>query len=531
MWKAPSEIDLEEILNSESIRGWLGTLASLLPFRFAIRHEGKTLFSSNGSVPAGKGIPIGLEKGIHFHLVVNATNGGVSEESKKALARLLQIVLKERIRLEHELNSLSAELLEKYEELNLLYDLSQTLGAQFNLGRVFEIILRRVEELLDVQRISIMLYDEEREELEIAAARGFDPSKLDRTRISIFEGISGYVLRTGKPLLVESLENLPGEVKWKRRPGYTTDSFISVPMVCSPEGEKDIKIGVINVTEKRTGEPFRSGDLKLLQTIASNAAIAIYNSKLIDKVKESERLQKELEIAEQIQKRLLPSSYPVLPDLELAGACRPARKVGGDYFDYFLDQERRLNLVIADVSGHNVGAALMMAVTRSVLRSILRESIPAARVLEQANALLFEDLNRSGYFISIFFARFDRREKTLTFANGGHHPLFLYRARTREVEALDADGLLLGIMPRVLFEEKTVALESGDVLVMYTDGIIEAMREDRQLFSHERLKQVIRENAQKGAGQIVDAILEAVDRFSGKKVHDDDITLQILKVH
>ncbi len=515
-------------LEADWFEGIMPKINQLIPFSFWIKRDGVLIFSSNGTENGY------LEENLQCEdttltLGISRDVQKCSLELKETFVQLLQLVLNSQSRVETEMKSFSAELLNRYEELNILYELSQTIGSVFDLDKIFEVLIEKIEIVLDVDRISIMLFDEEAEELIVIAAKGFDVKQLENHRISLKEGISGYVLRRGEPLLVQNGSKIPNDVKVQTR-DYKTESFISVPMICSHIEGNEIPIGVINVTEKRNTQNLTSGDLKLLNSVASIAAIAIYNNRLIEAAKESERMKKELEIAEKIQLGLLPNHFPVLPDLEIYGRCWSATNIGGDYFDFYIENEDRVDLVIADVSGHNVSAALMMAVTRSVLKSLMQESIPVSEVLNRANRSLFEDLNRAGFFISIFLIRYNRKTKELTYANGGHHPVMWYRGRTKEINQLDAEGLLLGVLSEVQFQEKSVTVESEDILVMYTDGLVEIDSPEGVTLDYDKLKNDITHSAQESAKELVKLIFEGVQGFNQITPQKDDLTLQVLKI-
>lgn len=515
------------ILNSSWFEDILTQVAPITPFSFWIKENQNLIFSSNGR---GNGCSREsfICNGLNLTLGFSTTDVNYSEEAKEALKQFLQQIINNRFQFEDEMNSFSAELLSRYEELNLLYELSQDLAAVFDLNKIFEVLLEKIEIVLDVARISIMLFDENTEELVVVAAKGFDVTQLENHRTSLKESISGYVLQRGEPLFVENVRKIPNDIKINAG-NYKSESFISVPMICLPEKGEEIPIGVINVTEKRDAGSFTSSDLKLLNSVASIAAITIYNNRLIETVRESERLKKELEIAETIQLGLLPNHFPELDDLEISGRCRSATNIGGDYFDFCLEDNERLDLVIADVSGHNVSAALMMAVTRSVLRSLMQESMPVGELLNRANKLLFEDLNRAGFFISIFLMRYNRYTKELTYVNGGHHPVMWYRGKSKEIHHLDAEGLLLGVLPDVIFEEKSIILQPKDILVMYTDGLVEASSPEGSVFGYENLEQTIAKVAATSAENIVDTIFKKANDFIHQDLQKDDLTLQVLK--
>ena len=526
-WNVSKESTFLELLESGWFQQFLRQLSQFTPFSFWIKKDEDLLFSSNGLIGSYEKRKISCDS---FELSL-----GISDEAdqfpaqvKNAFVKILHDTINQQFQIEDELNSFSAEMLDRYEELNLIYELSHCLGAVFQLDELLDVLLEKIEAALDVDRISIMLFDEATEELVITAARGFDLAQLESHRMSLKEGISGYVLRRGEALWVENVNSMPKGFDTKYG-DYKSESFISVPMILSHLKDRDIPVGVINVTEKRTFDGFTSGDLKLLNAIASFAAISIHNNRLVEKVRESERIKRELEIAETIQLGLLPSVFPHFPDLQIAGRCRSAKKVGGDYFDFVVRKERQLDLVIGDVSGHNVSAALMMAMTRSVLRSLMHEKISVSHVLRRANKLLFEDMNQTGFFISIFLMRYDRKTHTLTYANGGHHPVLWFQAKSGKIVPLDAEGLLLGVMSKVEFEEKSVRVEPDDILVMYTDGVVEASNSNGRMFGYGNLKRSVIRLAEKSAQEIVDAIFDRLSDFSQDKSQKDDITMQVLK--
>lgn len=518
---------VEEILSSSWLCEMLGELSRCLPFSFWLRADGILVFGSNGSQNQWERRDINIddlciEVGISPH--ANAHCPDLSDP----FIQFLSDAIMARITNEEHINAFSAELLDKYEEINLFYQLTAMIGAESDLDNICKTLLEKIDGVINGQRISIMLFDRSTNELIIVAARGFDISQLENHRISLKEGISGYVLRRGEPLVVKNKKEMPKDMPVSTRK-YKSESFVSAPMICSLSEGSDVPIGVINVTEKRGVDHFTSADMKLLTSIASIASIAIHNSMLIERVRQTNRLEKELEIAETIQLGLLPGEFPSLKDLEIAGQCRSAKKVGGDYFDFVLTDES-VNMIVADVSGHNVSAALMMAMARSVLRAQMQKTKSVSQILHQANKLLFEDMSRAGFFISIFLLRYNRITRKLTYSNGGHHPVLWHRAREKASVPLDAEGLVLGVLPQVEFEEKSVVLEPGDLLVMYTDGIVEATDPKGRVFGIRRLKNLIKKSVDAPPKGIIEKILQRLDDFNAKRAQTDDFTIQILKI-
>jgi sigma-B regulation protein RsbU (phosphoserine phosphatase) len=239
----------------------------------------------------------------------------------------------------------------------------------------------------------------------------------------------------------------------------------------------------------------------------------------------------ELEIARHIQLSLLPSAPLRLPNVSLAGFCAPASDVGGDYFDYF-ENAGTVDVVIADVSGHSVGAALLMTEVRSTLRvEALKASaaVSPAEVLGDLNELLYEDLTRSESFITMLYMKYDPERRRLTYANAGHNRAILLRARNGRPTMLDAEGLVLGALRNVDFEEKTIELFPEDLLLLYTDGVTEAQNPAGEFFGVERLVASLRKYRELDLEGIVRALLEDTQRFCGDHPLDDDVALVVMK--
>jgi phosphoserine phosphatase RsbU/P len=239
----------------------------------------------------------------------------------------------------------------------------------------------------------------------------------------------------------------------------------------------------------------------------------------------------ELEIARHIQLSLLPNAPLRLPCVALTGFCAPASQVGGDYFDYF-ENAGTVDVVIADVSGHSVGAALLMTEVRSTLRvEALKASaaISPAEVLGDLNELLYDDLTRSESFITMFYMKYDPERRRLTYANAGHNRAILLRSRDGRPTMLDAEGLVLGALRNVDFEERTFELTSGDLLLLYTDGVTEAQNAAGEFFGVERLVASLRQHKGLELEGIVKALLEDTRRFCGDHPLDDDIAMVVMK--
>lgn len=239
----------------------------------------------------------------------------------------------------------------------------------------------------------------------------------------------------------------------------------------------------------------------------------------------------EMQIAQQIQESLFPPAPLMLPAVQIVGYCLPAAHVGGDYYDYFQCSDNTIDIVIADVSGHSVGPALLMAEMHSILRAKFRLHETVANTVSQLNEALYEDLDRAGHFITMFYLRYDTAARQLVYANAGHIPVLLFR-QGQPYRQLDADGLVLGVRAGVTFEERSISLQQGDMLFLYTDGIIEAENEKEEFFGIDRLCDFLNRyhRAQTEPQGIITAIVKQLQAFRHGETFEDDVTMVVMKV-
>ncbi|HEX6386708.1 MAG TPA: SpoIIE family protein phosphatase [Anaerolineae bacterium] len=252
--------------------------------------------------------------------------------------------------------------------------------------------------------------------------------------------------------------------------------------------------------------------------------------RLLDDEIKRQRLEEELAIGRQIQLSLLPERCPDVPGWEFAAFYRSARQVGGDLYDFIAsaDEPHRLGIVIADVTGKGVPAALFMAFSRTILRAESRTSHSPATILRRANQFILQDI-RYRLFLSAFYATLDTRSGRLVYANGGHDwPLWL-RASSGEVETLAAPGLLLGVFQDVRLEEREVEVAPGDFLIFYTDGLTEARNAAGQFFGEDRLRETLTAAGATKADQLLQNIVNAVADFTGATPQADDFTLVVVR--
>lgn len=411
--------------------------------------------------------------------------------------------------------------------LESVHALSLAIAQAAEPHQIYELILDEVVKALGVEKASIMIYDPERGVLRIAAARGMDPDVVENAVVKVGEGISGRVFASHEPVLITEIradETGPG------RERYRTRSLISAPVTCFPMKVGKDSLGVINVTDKSDGSRFTDSDLQLLTTLANQAAAYLHIVKLSEERAESDRLRQQLEIARQIQYKLLPTDPPEIEGLDISGRLITAERVGGDYYDCFLTYAKRPSFVVADVSGHSIGAALIMAAFRSAIRAQRDADYSPALLVQRINAILYEDLFQSEQFISMVYLQYLRSRQLVQFCTAGHPPPIVWRSADRCFEDMGTGDPLIGIEPRGVFHERQMVVSKGDVILLYTDGIIEAANASGERFGRQRLLTLLEDSVVGSARQIADVVVETVQAFVDPEPPRDDITALVLKV-
>lgn len=400
-------------------------------------------------------------------------------------------------------------------------DLDQVLVAALNGGC----------ELLNATRGSVMLCDQAGQELRIRANIGMHPEVAERVRVKRGEGIAGRVLETGEALLLTNAtkERLGASGHDRQSQRYRNRSALSVPL-----GIHGQVLGVININDRRDDRDFSDNDLYIARVIANQAAVAISAAKLLKESVEAAEMQRLMELAHDIQANLLPST-PKLVGLDVAGRSEPCASAGGDYIDYFEgvrgsgESAAPLYLACGDVSGHGVGAAVIMAMGRAFLRALLRQSRDLSAVMYEMNNLIEAD-TPTGQFMTLFVGILDPQGGRLRFVSAGHDPALLLRASSGEIIETASTGLPLGMFEHQHYKILELVLEPGDLLLLSTDGIAEATNVRDDFYGRERLKQDLRELHGLTADEIVDNIKARVLRFTRPKALTDDLSLVAVRM-
>lgn len=409
--------------------------------------------------------------------------------------------------------------------LDLLHHISQEITSTLDLERVLYTTTLAVKELLGGSTASILTVDGDA--LTFQVATGQSSAQIKPFRVPLGQGIAGWVVEHKQPVIVDDVQNDPrffGTLD--KKTGFVTQNLIAVPLVVN-----DRAIGVIEVFNKSGG--FTLADQELLATFASSAAFAIENARLYQVAVEKGRLERELQVARQVQVSLLPQGMPSPPGWDVAVAWLPAREVAGDYYDFIAlemapDQAQKFGLVIADVADKGTPAALFMVNTRATLRASMFDADSPMHGLTHVNQLVCDD-SHDGMFVTLFYAQINSLDGVVTYVNAGHNPPLLARACGGTLELLSRTGMALGVDSSVLFTQRAVTLEVGDCILFYTDGVPDALDEAGQEFGEARLRELVSANRGQSAAGLVGAIETALKAHIGETAPFDDITLMALK--
>jgi sigma-B regulation protein RsbU (phosphoserine phosphatase) len=340
--------------------------------------------------------------------------------------------------------------------------------------------------------------------------------------VALGDGVIGRVWQTGEAVCLNEFSEAP-ELAKLRGTAFGTASVMIASLLYGKQN-----MGVLALGNGPMDAPFSQSDFVVFKSIAEQSAFALYNAIIYSEANEKKRLDHDLEIARDIQRVLLPAEPPSVNGFEISGINVPARQVSGDYFDYIKVDEERLGVAIADVSGKGVPASLIMAICRSVLRSQAAQNPSPADVLRKVNRQLYPDI-KEDMFISMAYLILDHARNGVTLARAGHDAPLLYKRASQTVTALKPPGMVVGIDSGNVFDRITgdfpVPLERDDCLVLYTDGVTEALDTDGNEFGVERTIQSVRASADNGAQAIIARLIDDLRNFVGSHPQNDDITL------
>jgi sigma-B regulation protein RsbU (phosphoserine phosphatase) len=408
------------------------------------------------------------------------------------------------------------------DRLALLYRLSQTFNSSLDLDEVLNRVMDEVIAATRAERGFVMLHEADGR-LVFRVARGMDQDTIDDPQFQISRSVVERVAREGQPVLTSDAQS---DDRFSMRRSVKVLGLRSI--LCVPLKTKDEVSGVVYVDNRLQAGIFTQDDLELLTAIASSAAIAIENARLYQVAVEKGRLERELQVAREVQASFLPRETPQVPGWEFVARWQPAREVAGDYYDFIPLDGEQLGLVIADVSDKGMPAALFMALTRSIVRASVGRAPSPADGISHANRLICADSTR-GMFVTLFYALLNPPTGEITYVNAGHNPPLLCRADQDQLTQLARTGMALGVVEDTPFEQHTLRLNPGDFVLLYTDGVTDATDAHLQDFGMERLQRVILDHRRAPAADVMAALEQAIGDFAGSTAPFDDMAMVVIK--
>jgi sigma-B regulation protein RsbU (phosphoserine phosphatase) len=410
-------------------------------------------------------------------------------------------------------------------ELALVKRVTERLVSSLDFHEALGTLIDGAIELLGVERGSVLLLDPESSTLRIEVARGVDPQVVERTRIPLGRGIAGRVAATGEAIVARDVRELPGiELNPEQAADYADFSALCVPLTLHGR-----VLGVMNFNHKLTGRPFEERDLEFALLIANQAAIVLWSARLHAEFLSKQVLDRELEIARQIQERLLPRDLPEIPGLRCSARLETSSAVGGDYFDLFPLHDGRLAVAIGDAAGHGVGAALVAAQVRATVRDCLGRGDGLVDSAARVSDRLAADTS-AGMYMTLLLGLYDLPTRCLEYVNAGHHmPVLLRDGRALRVRST-GKNLPLGIRRGQQFaSEFPLGLRPEDRLLFFTDGIWELESPDGRRFGDVGVARALESHARLDGDELLGAVFQAAIQHGGG-VAEDDCTLVLLRV-
>jgi len=404
-------------------------------------------------------------------------------------------------------------------DMQALLGMVRALGVTCDLDNLLHMVVDYSMELLDAERATLYLYDQDTEELFTRIAEG-----TGEFRISIETGLAGAAARSLKVINIPDAYN---DERFNRtqdeQTGYRTRSILACPLL-DYDGQL---VGVLQMLNKRAG-PFDDDDITLAEALSAQAGVALQRARLIDQFLEKQRMEDAMRIACEIQEKLLPASAPHWEGFGIACWHRPCDATGGDYCDFLTIDDQRLMVSLGDVTGHGIGPALISSAARAMMRVLISVNDDVEYVIQHVNRLMEMDLpdNR---FVTAFLGVLDSRAGDLSYCSAGQGPMLWYSASENKTKILSADGIPMGIIGEIgSMPVQKISFGTGDIFALLTDGFYEWARSDGEMFGVERVVEVMTENRAGSAEEILQAIRDAAEAFADIR-QNDDLTAIIIK--
>jgi sigma-B regulation protein RsbU (phosphoserine phosphatase) len=440
----------------------------------------------------------------------------------KQLLRFLAPVVSQILKTATEVEHAAVELAERYEEINLLYTISEILGRTVRLEEAAATILKEISETVGARKASILVHDRVTDTLQVVAAIGVRAEDAPPIAAEDPCSVSARVFRTQHPLIVDG-DEMPCDAE----AGYRRGMMLSVPIMwTAPDGGEPL--GVVNLSDRGSGNPFSAGDQKLVAAIATQIGTAIQNTRLVRASLNQQRLVQEMQLAHDLQMHLLPSVNAVAPEADVAARVSPAESVGGDFYNLFRLGAGNTGAMIGDVSSHGYRAALIMALAMSASAIHAQTTLDPAEALRSLLLSLQDELSSTEMFITVFYGVVDRVRGELRYANAGHPHAFIVRG-SGTVERLDALDPPLGLGIGAPSGATRPWSRREDLLVLFTDGVSDARNRADVRLGEQAVLDTVLAHRDRPPAEIVDRIHERVTSHRGDVPLRDDLTLVVLR--
>lgn len=411
------------------------------------------------------------------------------------------------------------------QHLLTLYEITAVMNSSLDFDDALNNIIDSVMGVTKAQRGFVVVADDHLDDLRVLVARGVDGKTLAEEGYSTT--IVSQVLETRAPLLTNN-----AQFDSRYQPGQSIIMRGLRAILCAPLITRNGDVlGAIYVDTSMKSGIFSQADRDLLSAVAGQAAITLENARLYTVAVEKGRMERELQMASEIQQSLLPRYLPDLGCYQIAAGWHAAREVAGDFYDIFLLEDNQLGVVIADVSDKGAPAALFMAVARTMIRAHSFAGLNPVETMSRTNDLILEDAE-SGMFVTAYHSVFSRDGRSIH-VNAGHNPPVLYRSSTREAQFMPRGGRAIGWFPNNPLQATELQLEAGDVLVYYTDGLTESQNAQDDFYGDERFAnevvRIIQSSVKQDAQTMMDAVLDSVAQFRGDIPPHDDQTIVVVR--
>lgn len=430
---------------------------------------------------------------------------------------------------EREAAQVASELSDRYEEIDLVYTISEILGHTIRLDEAARRILQEVATVVGARRATLFVLDPDRHVLRLVAAKGMVTTEVDPIEL---DDPTSVTARAYREMRIQSNDSVAAAADESGR-NYRGRAFLSVPVMYGAPGDQARPIGVINLTDRTGPDSFSAGDRKLVAAIANQVGAAIENARLVARDLGQQRVRRELELAHDLQLKLLPSPAVLGAKADLAARCRPADSVGGDFYNLLRLHGDRIGVMIGDVSSHGFGAALIMALAMAASGIHAEAAGAPGQVLSDLEESLAEELARTEMYLSLFYAVIDPGAGVLVYANAGHPHAFIIRGDSGDIHRLEATRTPLGLGARPgagVADGSEPWRRREDVLCLFTDGIVDATGERNQRYGEERVLEHVRGLRGRSSQEMLEAIFADLAAFTGGAPPSDDRTLLIAKV-